>query len=87
METLGQKIALELVRAGNRITDAECLRSQGGEIGAGEQADLSRILDGLAERAIMLRGRIEHPGDDRDSSNRRNRLIRRVRKALGYTYP
>jgi hypothetical protein len=44
--------------------------------------EVSRMLDSIAENAVNLRARMEH-GD----TPRARRLVKRVRRALGYTYP
>jgi hypothetical protein len=42
----------------------------------------ARMLDSIAENAVALRARVEGMSPDKA-----RRLLKRVRKALGYTYP
>jgi len=55
----------------------------GDDVKPAEIAALSRLLDSVAETAVKFRAQLEHPGDRTAAA----RLVTRVRKALGYTYP
>lgn len=53
------------------------------ELTMSERSEVSRALDGVATQCAELRAEIEHGCETR----RGRALVKRVRKALGYTYP
>jgi hypothetical protein len=50
---------------------------------AGELSEIGRMLDSIAETAATIRGSLDYGSDTR----RAQAFVKRVRKALGYTYP
>jgi hypothetical protein len=80
METASDQLLKKLTQIRTQLARTEY--SSLPRAGAPTTQEVSRMLDSIAENAVYLRARMEH-GD----TPKATRLIRRVRKALGYTYP
>lgn len=59
------------------------IQTPGNAVPAGELSAVGRMLDSIAETAATIRGTLDHGSDTR----RARAFVKRVRKALGYTYP
>lgn len=61
----------------------ELARTSFGDVGIPDRHEVTRMLDSIAENAATARSIVDHGA----GTTRAHAFVKRVRKALGYTYP